>query len=415
MSANQAANAARPDQAPTANVARQAIFSLTPARANPDAYLDYTTTNASKIFKQASAPLDYKFDCEESSVQTFIETLRDRSTSSGWDSNQASIININGTNLFDEYGLLTLDQIRAHVITYVATETRTAQNSYQMYLSIISSLTDEGRAKLLTRSEDYTVNNIQSGPLLFKVLMTITTVDTRATVTFIRTNMSNLDSYMATVKDDVLKFNQYVRKLRNDLSSRGETSNDLLINIFKGYLACSDRQFIQYIRQKKDIYDEGGEVTIDTLMNDAQNKYKNLVLEQQWNSLSPEEEKLIALTARFEELKDKNLKLSKNLTRPKPKPNSYDKKSKPKSKKQIDKNYAWKKIPPKSGQSQVLKRDSKTYYWCPEHLAWCIHKPNECHLKKEREANAKESEDKPAKEKGTSAVTFSALEAILSE
>ena len=110
-----------------------------------------------------------------------------------------------------------------------------------MYLCIMSSLTDEGRAKLLTRSNDYTSQDIQSGPLLFKVLMSITTVDTRAIVTFIRTNMSNLDSYMATVKGDVIKFNQYVRKLKNDLAARGETSNDLLINIFKGYLACTDR------------------------------------------------------------------------------------------------------------------------------------------------------------------------------
>jgi len=414
MNANQAANAAQAPaanaaQAPAANVARPAIFSLTPARANPDAYLDYTTSSASKIFKQASASLDYKFDCEESSVQTFIETLRDRSTSSGWDSNQANIIDINGTNLMDEYGLLTLDQIRTHVITYIETQTRTAQNSYQMYLSIISSLTDEGRAKLLTRSNDYTVNGIQSGPLLFKVLMTITTVDTRATITFIRTNMSNLDSYMSTVKGDIIKFNQYVRKLRNDLSARGETSNDLLINLFKGYLACTDRQFILYIRQKKDIYDEGGAVTIDTLMNDAQNKYKNLVLEQQWNSMSPEEEKLIALTARFEELRDKNLKLSKNMSG---KPKSFSNvKPKNNSKKKQDKSYAWKKVPPKSGQSKIMKRDSKTYYWCPEHLAWCVHKPSECNLKKEREAK---SEDKPSDSESNN-VTFSALEAILSE
>jgi len=402
-----------PPAQPAANVAN---FALSPARANPNDFLDYTTTNGSKIFKQASAPLDFKFDCEESSVQTFIETLRDRATSSGWESPNADIMTVNNINLLDSYGVVTLQQSQTHVSTYIDQPTRTAQNSYQMYLCIMSSLTDEDRAKLLTRSDDYTSQDIQSGPLLFKVLMSITTVDTRATVTFIRTNMSNLDSYMATVKGDVIKFNQYVRKLKNDLSARGETSNDLFINIFKGYLACTDRQFITYIRQKKDVYDEGGDVTIDSLMNDAQNKYKNLVLEKQWNALSPEEEKLIALTARFEELKDKNLKLSKNL-QPGRKPQKPNSKRSPKSKsnKKKDKEYAWKKVPPKSGQAHTINRDKKTYHWCPEHLAWCVHKPEDCKLKEQRENSINDSDQAPKDEKDTKQVAFSALEAILSE
>jgi len=174
--------------------------------------LDYTTATGSKIFKQASAPLDFKFDCEESSVHTFIETLRDRAASSGWDSANADIMTVNNINLLVSYGVVTLQQLQTHASNYINQPTRRAQNSYQMYVWIMSSLTDEGRAKLLTRPEDYTSQDIQSGTLLFKVLMSITTVDTRATVTIIRTNMSNLDSYMATVKGDVIKFNQYVRK-----------------------------------------------------------------------------------------------------------------------------------------------------------------------------------------------------------
>ena len=94
------AQPAAQSQQPAANVAN---FALTPARANPNAFLDYTTANGSKILKQASSALDYKFDCEEASVQTFIETLRDRAASSGWDTNNADIITINGTNLLDSY------------------------------------------------------------------------------------------------------------------------------------------------------------------------------------------------------------------------------------------------------------------------------------------------------------------------
>jgi hypothetical protein len=49
---------------------------------------------------------------------------------------------------------------------------------------------------------------------------------------------------------------------------------------------------------------------------------------------------------------------------------------------QQDKRYAWKKVPPKSGEPSTKKMltdgKHKIYYWCPHHLEWTIHKPSEC-------------------------------------
>jgi hypothetical protein len=39
---------------------------------------------------------------------------------------------------------------------------------------------------------------------------------------------------------------------------RGETSNDLLANLFKGYGAAMDKIFVDYISRKKERYEEGG-------------------------------------------------------------------------------------------------------------------------------------------------------------
>jgi hypothetical protein len=48
----------------------------------------------------------------------------------------------------------------------------------------------------------------------------------------------------------------------------------------------------------------------------------------------------------------------------------------------LDGKYAWKHIPPKAGEPVIKKMlvegQSKTYYWCPHHLQWTIHKPSEC-------------------------------------
>jgi hypothetical protein len=48
----------------------------------------------------------------------------------------------------------------------------------------------------------------------------------------------------------------------------------------------------------------------------------------------------------------------------------------------MDKKYAWKKIPPKNGDPSTKKVHlngiSKTYYWCPHHQQWIVHSPKEC-------------------------------------
>jgi hypothetical protein len=50
--------------------------------------------------------------------------------------------------------------------------------------------------------------------------------------------------------------------------------------------------------------------------------------------------------------------------------------------KEMDDKYAWKLIPPKDNEPTVKRvlvdGKTKTYYWCPNHHQWTIHKPSEC-------------------------------------
>jgi len=394
-------------------------FALSPGRVNAAAFVDYSTSDGAKIFNKATSPLDYIFDVEEGSVQSFIETLMDRATMFGWDEPDASVITINEVNLLTEHGTLSVDEVREEVETYIDTETRRAQNSYQMYACIMSSLTDEGRIKILTEAGKYTVNQIKSGPLLFKILMTKAAVDTRATVLHIRTALSNLDSYMAMIKGDVNKFNQYVRQLRQDLLARGEQTTDLLGNLFKGYKSCSDKQFTDYIQRKKDLYEEGQPIDEDSLMIDALNKFNSIKKEGQWNALSPEQEKLVSLTAQFEQLKDRNLQLSRKLNgNPKKKFNAdqkakknFEKKKKSKFKTKEQTDEAWKKIPPSEGESNTKVKEGNTYLWCSEHLAWGKHHLKDCRLYKKRVQE--EAEPSSNSNDTANSATLEALQAIL--
>jgi hypothetical protein len=88
-------------------------------------------------------------------------------------------------------------------------------------------------------------------------------VDTRATIFFVRTALSSLDTKMMAFDSDISKSNAYVNTQVIALAARGETTTNLLANIFKGYETAQDSEFaLLFITRKKDAYDEGGDITV---------------------------------------------------------------------------------------------------------------------------------------------------------
>ena len=77
------------------------------------------------------------------------------------------------------------------------------------------------------------------GEILFKFMMQKSVIDTRATSTVMRNNLSSFDNYISTVKSDASKFNQYMKLNLIGLQSRGENSGDLMSKLFKFYLVTS--------------------------------------------------------------------------------------------------------------------------------------------------------------------------------
>ena len=92
----------------------------------------------------------------------------------------------------------------------------------------------------------------------------------------IRPQLSSLDTYINTIECDITKFNVYVQNPLEGLALRGETTNDLLSNLFKGYQAVSDHTFVKYINNKKEEYDDRLSLTRFHLMDLADKKYNNL-------------------------------------------------------------------------------------------------------------------------------------------
>jgi hypothetical protein len=127
-----------------------------------------------------------------------------------------------------------------------------------------------------------------------------------------------------TIGSDITKFNGYARLLIDSLAARGESSNDLLTNLFKGYEAATDKIFVDYICRKKERYKEGEDVTADALMEQANRKYKLIKENVTWNAPSEQEEKILALMPEVKSLnnfKKKEGSWKKDDTSYKAKPN----------------------------------------------------------------------------------------------
>ncbi|GAX10178.1 hypothetical protein FisN_3Lu402 [Fistulifera solaris] len=350
-----------------------APFALSPGLSSHQV-IDFSTREGSRLYEMATKQIgDERFDCDPGRMRSFIEGLSIRASNFGW----GPIFNIpdnieaivqNTTNLLSNYGDITLEHIQDHARTYISTPSRAAQDSYMAANCLISSLSPTAIDRITIWRDQYTINGIPSGPCLFKVIIRETYIDTNATVTHIRTQLSSLDQYLPKIQLNITKMNQQVKQLLEGLAARGETTNDLLANLFKGYKAASDRTFVNYILKKEEDYHEGLPMTPDHLMNLADNKYKTLVQLSLWNAPSPEEEKILTLEAKLQKLE------SKKKTENKPK---HQVKGKPQRNRNTPKPD-WMSVPPKDDEPKQKTVEKSEYFWCDKHNSWGKHKMVDC-------------------------------------
>ena len=154
---------------------------------------------------------------------------------------------------------------------YVTDQTRERQDMDCLYKCIMDSLSQEGRIKVLTEKGKYTLPEDPNdddntsithlGNLLLKVVLMKTTVDNRSGAYSIRMKLSDLDTLIVMLRFDIEKFNNQVKQFLEDLSRRGETSDDVSYNIIKAYKTTPVREFVAFIDRLKD-EDDNQEIKI---------------------------------------------------------------------------------------------------------------------------------------------------------
>ncbi len=376
-------------------------FALSPALATDDV-IDYSSKSGATIWREATAKLsDEAFDCDANSMRDFLELLRTRAETMGWDNSVLAIPSDPDhpegevKDFFQHYGKLTMEDLKAVARVYIGSQTRFAQDSMQLYKCLHNSLSKVGRDKVTLHREAYCIGGQPVGVLLLKTIIQQSHIDTNATTSAIRHALATLDTYMPVVSYDITKFNQYVRTQLEALQARGETTHDLTTNLFRAFLTVKDKDFKEYIKRKESDYEENNErLEPEKLMSLAENRYKIRKLRGIWNAPSPEDEKIIALEAKLKQLE----------TQADNKTNTS--KGNQKRKSTVE---DWMLVKPKPGEPEDKQVNGKDWHWCPKHEKWTRHKASECQGKGAAKTSDKAPKAKPQERKVKFANALSAL------
>lgn len=407
-------------------------FSLTPATNKVDDILDLGSRWGGSVYTDATASLyddkEEKFDLDNDKLTAFQRLVQDRAKEMGWTSPNQGIVtytvNEGGVdvpiNIIHDYGRITIEEIRTqsepfYLDTGAKSQQRAAQNNKLWANTLINSLTSKAKDQIAIYKDEYEVQGNPNGekfilaPALWKVIMRSTTLDTKMTNKALRSVIKDLPVYAVTVKGDIDLIHKRFLEHYSLLKARGQEVNDKEGILFETYSHVPDAKFRTYMAKKKDdFYDDVNDMkgtTYEDIMKKAAAKFHLLKVatDHVWGAPSDEEAQVIALKAELIKVNDKALKLSKQLKdiavpkEAQTTENGGDATSQPSggkqknrknrsNKKKQNEDEAWKKIPPKQGESNTKQHDKKTWMWCKHHQAWCIHTEDQCRLGKERAA-----------------------------
>jgi hypothetical protein len=385
--------------------------------------IDMSSSTGIKVYNASTEALELFFDGASGKIFGFLKQVQSAIVKRGWTeiNTDPKADGTASTKLWiPNYASHSMASLRAHVLTYVNGQMRQAQDSFAMYTMLQKSLEPSYFAAVATAANEelYMINGMGAGVLFLKAIIMDVHHDLKGKASTIRQRLLDLPSYMAEIKFDIKAFNEHVTSQMAELDARGEQSTDLIEYLWRTYMVVPDSNFTKYISNKKDDHDkESHVITPKELMKAALDKATLMKDQGVWLKSIPEGEKYIALMAEIENLKKGKLQLENRLkgaapgNRPTAKGTAKPR-GKPEGKpsEQGDRKLPeWKTKKTKDTITCKDKKSGKTttYYWCPHHGYYTVHKPSNC--------SKAQADSKPAAQANAAVVqdaVHNALEAL---
>ena len=379
-----------------------ANFGRTPARVITNAPIDYTTKEGMMEYREATKTL-YRdsepcFDLSSVALHAFLSKLGHRARVTGWALVNVVIDATAGTtrSLITQYGEVPLAAVKTAVANMDNTHTLTVQHDEQMYSCIMASLSQEAVNLIGLKTDRYaSPSGENSGLLLLRLVITESTLETKSTINNLWSKLtSGMPMIMETHTNNIMKFNNEVRKIQQTLRARGEDASYIVPQLFSVYQSCegSDTPFYRYIEYLENSYNEGAVIDSESLMFKAEEKYKEIVERQEWTSGKGKPADIVALETKIEELTEHIKKASGN-------GGGSGNENQREGERKSRKPAPWSFQRPKEGEPLKKVVGGKDFHWCEGNGAhkpkWVRHEPAKCTGKKE----GSKPEEKPAEEK----------------
>jgi hypothetical protein len=182
-------------------------------------------------------------------------------------------------------------------------DNRDDQDSDMIYNCLRKSITDAVFAQVTMEPERYTFEingeKLVDGPCFLAAIIDQTYTNTLANTEATRKNLSSLAEYMESLPDsNVEQFNAYIKVQLETLAAGGETTNDLITNLFKGYAKVKDKTFRDWTRQKKLANNKRTfriHPNAQDFMTLAKKHYQDAVLAKEWMRLDEDQQTILAL------------------------------------------------------------------------------------------------------------------------
>jgi hypothetical protein len=172
-----------------------------------------------------------------------------------------------------------------------------------MIIYLKESLEDNFKLEVYKHAALYTITGNEVGELFLWQIIKLVNADTRATVWHIREQLTMLPRVVLKLNSDVKEINKWINNQMSALRSRGKDSEDLMINIFKGYAVVNDKQIVNYIADLRTQYEDGRiDMDADKLMIWGYQKFKNLGLSETLEAPAVDKADIVALKTQTEEI-----------------------------------------------------------------------------------------------------------------
>jgi hypothetical protein len=383
-----------------------------------DMYLDYTSPQSIKFYSKGCEKLPGE-PFNGKMLLTWLVQIQDKATVYTW----TSILTIKGKLLTQQFTQITMEEVRAHAQRYQDRASREAQNSEMLIQCLKASITRTVYNKIYLQMDKYIIHRkntfqpVEDGVCFLKAIIDTYHSSTRSSTKQIRKQLAQLNYYMRNVaKGDVSRLCEHTRELMYELNAAGETTNDLLANLIEALREAPDNNFQRWLSNQVDLWsmrkldwkEDGSD-----LMEEAEIYYQEALNTHRWGKRTHRQEVQYAFKAISSETENEaETEVKEKLTI-----NSYEEIIKALtaqlqeqitanvtrwsgtgSNQNMEKKYAWKRTPPKSGEPSTKKvySDGKTkvYHWCTYHSQWTVHSPAEC--KRLKSGRKKEYKDRKA-------------------